>query len=168
MSPRRVVVIGIGNPWRREDGAGWFAADLAGARLGPRVAVIHSDGEPARLLDQWADADLAILVDAVRTGAAPGCVHCLDAEDAVAHATSPSVGSHTLGVADAVRLGVAVGRLPRRLLVFGIEVADTSAGRGLGADVGRAVQSVAHLIEQAVGTAEDDGGRAARRAPRPT
>ena len=150
MTGQRVVVIGVGNPWRRDDGAGWSVADMARTRLGPAVAVVHSDGEPARLIDAWADADLAIVVDAVRTGATPGSIHRLDDGD-IAGPVSRSAGSHALGVAEAVRLGAAVGRLPQRLLVFGIEVADTGAGRGLSVDVGRGVQAVAQAIQRAVG-----------------
>jgi len=127
----RVVIIGVGNPWRGDDGAGWVAADLAAARLSPGADIVHSDGEPARLIDAWEDADLAIVVD---------------------RPASRPTGSHALGVVDAVRLGAAVGRLPRRLVVFGIEVADTGPGRGLTPDVARAAQTVAHSIEHEAGT----------------
>jgi hydrogenase maturation protease len=151
VTAQRIVIIGVGNPWRRDDGAGWTAADLAGARLGSGAAVVHSDGEPARLIDDWTDADLAVVVDAVRNGGAPGQIYRLDAGAvAVAPASRPT-GSHALGVADAVRLGAAVGLLPRRLVVFGIEVADTSPGRGLSIDVARAAHTVAHSIEHEIG-----------------
>jgi hydrogenase maturation protease len=152
---RRVVIIGVGNPWCRDDGAGWVAADLAGGHLGPTVAVVHSDGEPARLIEEWSGADLAVVVDAVRTGAPPGRIHQLGRLDA---AVPPAVGSHGLGLADAVHLGAAVGRLPRRLVIFGIEVADTTAGRGLTADVARAVQTVAHFVERAVSSSSEEVG----------
>jgi hydrogenase maturation protease len=146
----RVVIVGVGNPWRRDDGAGWIAAARAGARLGSGAAIVHSDGEPARLIDDWAGADLAIVVDAVRNGGAPGQVYRLDA-GAVAASTAPRPrGSHALGVADAVRLGAAVGRLPQRLVVFGIEVADTNPGRGLSDDVSRAAHTVADSIEREI------------------
>ena len=152
MTEPRVVIIGVGNPWRGDDGAGWVAADLAAARLGPGAAVVHSDGEPARLIDAWEDADLVIVVDAVRSGGGSGRVHRLDAAGVVARPASRPTGSHALGVVDAVRLGAAVGRLPRRLVVFGIEVADTGPGRGLTPDVARAAQTVAHSIEHEAGT----------------
>jgi hydrogenase maturation protease len=147
----RIVLVGVGNPWRRDDGVGWTVADLAGTRLGSGAAIVHSDGEPARLIDDWADADLAIVVDAVRNGGAPGQIYRLDAGAVVAAPASRPTGSHALGVADAVRLGAAVGLLPRRLVVFGIEVADTGPGLGLSGDVARAAQTVADSIEHEVG-----------------
>ena len=52
----------------------------------------------------------------------------------------PSRGStHALGVAEAIELGRALGRLPRRLLVFGIEGGSFDAGAGLSPEVERAV-----------------------------
>jgi hydrogenase maturation protease len=154
----RVIVIGIGNPWRHDDGAGWVAVDVAEASLGADAAVVvRSDGEPARLIDAWADADLAVVVDAVHTGAPPGTIHKLEAVDAMTP-TLPPASSHGLGLGDAVRLGRAVGQLPRRLVVFGIEAADTSAGRGLSPAVAGAVQTAAHSIERAVRTSNQERG----------
>jgi hydrogenase maturation protease len=156
---RRVVIIGIGNPWRHDDGAGWVTADVAGARLGPDAAVVvQSDGEPARLIDAWTDADLAVVVDAVRTGAAPGTIHHVEAVDAMNRRLSDLASSHGLGLGDAVRLGRAVGQLPRRLMVFGIEAADVSAGRGFSSAVAGAVQTVAHSIERAVRAPNQESG----------
>ena len=98
----RVVVIGVGNPWRRDDGVGWVVAQSAGRRLGNAVHVVESDGEPSRLIDAWADFDLAVVVDAVITGAAPGNVHVWADEPVLARA-SHSTGSHALGLAEHVK-----------------------------------------------------------------
>jgi len=67
------VVIGIGNPFRNDDGIGpAAAAQIEGLRL-PGVRVVMSDGEPAGLLEAWAGADLAVVVDAIyRVPASPG------------------------------------------------------------------------------------------------
>ena len=67
------VVIGIGNPFRNDDGIGpAVAAQIEEQRL-PGVRVVISDGEPAGLLEAWAGADLAVVVDAIhRVPASPG------------------------------------------------------------------------------------------------
>ncbi len=55
------VVIGIGNPFRNDDGIGpAVAAQVEEQRL-PGVRVVISDGEPAGLLEAWSGADLAVL-----------------------------------------------------------------------------------------------------------
>ena len=103
MSGQRVV-IGVGNPFRRDDGVGWAVAGAlepeVGPVVGPEVGPVEGtllDGEPARLLDVWAGADHAIVVDAVRSGATPGAVGVV-AESAVRgsslpHATSRNAAS---------------------------------------------------------------------------
>ena len=140
-----VALIGVGNPWRRDDGVGWVVAEAAGQRLGRTVDVIESDGEPSRLLDAWRDRDLVVVVDAVRSGSAPGAIHVW-ADESNAPAASRSTGTHGLGIADAVALGRALKRLPSRLLVVGIEVHDTSTGQGLSSEVADAVEKAVDLI----------------------
>ncbi len=76
-----MVVIGVGNEFRRDDGAG--PAVVAGLRdlAPPGVRLVVTDGEPTRLIEAWAGAALAVVVDAVRvqspnTGPSrPGTVH---------------------------------------------------------------------------------------------
>jgi hydrogenase maturation protease len=148
MSGRRVV-IGVGNPFRRDDGVGWAVARALEPKVGA-VEVSLLDGEPARLLDAWADADLAIVVDAVRTGAAPGAVGVVDP----GAARTGGGESHGLGIADAVALGERLGRLPARLTVVGVEGADYREGPGLSpaveAAVAPAVALVTSLLEGSV------------------
>jgi hydrogenase maturation protease len=140
-----VVLIGVGNAWRSDDGVGWVVVEAARSRLGQAVDVVESGGEPARLLDAWAGRDVAVVVDAVRSGAAPGTIHVWPNENDVP-TTSTSTGSHSLGIADAVALGRAVQRLPSRLIVIGIEAKDTSSGQGLSPAVAGAVDHAADEI----------------------
>ena len=62
----RVVVIGVGNDFRRDDGAGPAVVASLRGRVPPGVELVLTDGEPTRLIEAWAGAALAIVVDAVR------------------------------------------------------------------------------------------------------
>ena len=144
-----VALIGVGNPWRHDDGVGWAVVTAAGQRLGQSVDVVQCDGEPSRLLDAWADLDVAVVVDAVRSGAEPGCIHVwANAPDLPA--ASSVTGSHAFGVADAVALGRALDRVPSRLTVIGIEIDDTSLGHGLSEAVVGAIEKAVDLIAEIV------------------
>jgi hydrogenase maturation protease len=138
-----VIVIGIGNDLRRDDGAGPAVIDVLRRRGLDDVTLAVSDGEPARLIDLWAPADLAVVVDAVRSPGGPGGrVRELDAvEDG-----RPGPSSHTLGLVEAARLGEALGRMPSRLRIYAIEGADFGYGPGLSPPVTRAVAEVADQI----------------------
>jgi hydrogenase maturation protease len=143
----RAVVIGIGNPSRRDDGVGWVVADEVGRRLGTDVDIRRCDGEPARLLDAWTDVELAVVVDAMRSGAEPGAIRVLGTDGAARIPSSGgSVGSHSLGLAHAESLGRAVGRLPRRLVIIGIEGLDRGFGEGLSTPVAGSVDPAVDLV----------------------
>lgn len=126
MNPRRSrpVLIGVGNPWRGDGAVGVAAAMGAAPRLGTYVDVATSDGEPGRLVDLWDGRPLAVVVNAVRSGAAPGTAHALEVAgdrhlDALAADAERT--AHLGGVAAAVRLGQSARRLPQRLFVLGVE-----------------------------------------------
>ena len=141
----RPVVIGVGNPWRRDDGVGHIVAIAASHRLADAVDVVRCEGEPTRLLDAWRRRPLAVVVDAVRSGAPPGTVHrWTDASRGIAPPRTS--GSHAMGVADAIALGRALDQLPERLVVIGIEAGDTSDGEGLSASVAASVDKAVDAV----------------------
>lgn len=143
-----MVVIGVGNEHRRDDGVGPAVADqVAGLRLAG-VRVLRCPAEPTAILDGWTGADLAVVVDA-EVGGPPGRVQYRLLEDL---AEPRSVSSHDLNLAQTYRLGVALGRAPASVLVVGIDVADTGHGVGLSPAVSAAlpaaVQTVVDILAQ--------------------
>ena len=140
-----VLVIGVGNAYRRDDGAGLAVARrLLGRRL-PGVEVRTHGGDAAGLLDLWEGSASVVIVDAVRTGAAPGTIHRLDATAAALPRSWP-LSSHGHGVASAAMLARALGRLPRALVVYGIEAGDLGDGAGLSPPAAAAVDEVVERI----------------------
>ena len=142
-----VVVIGLGNDFRRDDGAGpAVVSALRDLALPPGVDLLISDGEPARLIEAWTGARLAVVVDAVRAQpSCPGRVHrfVLDRPRTGAGRTA---SSHGFGLDDAVSLAEALDRMPGRLIVHAIEAADLTQGLGLTPPVAGAVGTVARAI----------------------
>lgn len=142
MVPR---VLGIGNAARRDDGVGvWVARQLA-TRLGAGadVRVLGDDG--FALLDALAGAEAAILIDAVQSGAAPGTVHRFDVATRPLPPALLRCSTHLLGIAEAIELARALGQLPARLAVYGIEGADFGIGEGLSSHVAAAAVA---LVEE--------------------
>ena len=140
------VVIGVGNEFRRDDGAG--PAVVAALRdLAPDgVRLVVTDGEPARLIEAWAGAALAVVVDAVRAQPSrPGKVHRF-VVDRPGTGTGRPASSHGLGLDDAISLAVALDRMPARLIVHAIEAADLTLGPGLTPPVAAAVGIVARAV----------------------
>ncbi len=148
MSPGGMVVIGVGNDLRGDDAAGLRVAREVRRRLGSAVRVLELDGEPSRLLDAWAEADVAVVIDASSSsGAAAGSVRRFDAGATPLPVGVGATSTHSLGLADAVELGRALGRLPGRLTVYAIE------GRSFGPDAAPTAvleATVASVAEQVI------------------
>ena len=165
-----VLVVGMGNRDRGDDGAGLAAAARIGAASGVPVALLDAIGDGTALLDVWCGVDTVIVLDAMRSGAAAGTVRRLDAglDGGLHHnaAGGKSAGTghgpakaaatlgagrnlggstHGLGVAEAIALGDALGRLPRRLVIFGIEGRRFDAGTDLSPEAARAVDEAVRL-----------------------
>jgi hydrogenase maturation protease len=146
MTSRRRVVIGVGNDLRRDDGLGpAVVARLRALPLPADVTLAVSDGEPTRLLDLWTGADLAVVVDAVRTGGDHGGhVYELAVDDLAVTSTVDT--SHRVGLGATVELARALGRMPGRLVVLAVDGIDFSWGPDLTPDVAAAVEPVARRV----------------------
>lgn len=97
-------------------------------------------------MEAWQGRDFVILVDAALSGAAVGTVHRFDAAETEIPAGLFHYSSHQFAVAEAVEMARVLGRLPRRLLVFGIEGGDFSYSQELSPEVAEAVDRVVEEI----------------------
>lgn len=153
-SAGRVVVAGLGNEHRGDDGVGPLVAARAvegtgvGRDIGPLV-------DPFDLLGAWDDADLAIVIDAVRSGSAPGTLFIVDLSDGTDADPPPgrsrTTSSHGIGLASVFRLARTVGHAPSRVVVVGIEGERFGWGIGLSPAVAEAVPEVVRRVTELMG-----------------
>jgi hydrogenase maturation protease len=143
-------VVAVGNPWRSDDAAGLTVARRLRGTLAADVELREEAGEPTVLVDACEGADALWLVDAVSSGAPPGTVHRIDAAERALPAELFRTSTHHIGLAEAVELARALGRLPRTAVVFGIEGASFEAGHGLTPAVEAAVERVAEQVREEV------------------
>jgi hydrogenase maturation protease len=143
------VVIGVGNEFRRDDGAGPAVVGRLRGRVPAEVELVITDGEPTRLIEAWTGAALAVVVDAVRVSGPhppdPGQIHRF-VVDRPGPGTGQAASSHGFGLGDAIALAMALDRMPARLIVHAIEAADLAQGPGLTPAVAAAVDVVARAI----------------------
>jgi hydrogenase maturation protease len=139
-------VIGVGNPYRGDDRVGLDVVRALRGRLPAGADVRECEGEPAGLIDVMAGAGAVWLVDAVKSGDPPGTVHRVQADAEELPTRIFGTSTHALGLADAVELARALGRLPAHTVVFGISGAAFGAGEGLAPGVAAAVGPVAEAI----------------------
>jgi hydrogenase maturation protease len=149
----RVVLAGLGSPYRRDDAAGQLVAERAAA-LRRGTDVIGPLADPLDLLGLWDGADLAVIIDAVRSGRPPGTVSILELEPSEPTPTAPggateasrAASTHGIGLAGVLRLARAVGGAPRRVVVVGIEGEDFAHGVGLSPAVASALPGAVGIV----------------------
>jgi hydrogenase maturation protease len=149
----RVHIIGIGSPFG-DDHFGWEAAEalrrstvISDVPAG-RIEISILDRPGAMLPMHWREADIVILLDAVRSGAAPGTRHRFDAHDLAGAGRLCS--SHGFGIVSAVGLAQALGNMPSQLLLRGVEADLSWSGFSLSAAVADALPSfVRDIAEEA-------------------
>jgi hydrogenase maturation protease len=148
MNRPRVVVAGIGNELRHDDGVGPAVVDRVRHMADPPVALLWRGADPLELIGVWSACKLAVIVDATRSGLAPGSVRVLELDhdtDVAAGSTVPG-STHALGLAMVLRLGDALGSLPGRVVLVGVEGSDFEPGPGLTPAVAAAVEDAAHRV----------------------
>ena len=137
-----LLLLGIGNAMRGDDGVGPVVATRV-ARLGLPAVEVATESEPAALLDHLArpsPPDVVVVVDATAPGPEPGRirVHQLGPKRLVR--AGPVLGSHVVGVADAIEL------LPSRLVLVGVEAESMRLGDGLSEAVLRTVDDAVSVV----------------------
>jgi len=148
------LIVGAGNTFRRDDGAGLVIARRLRGTLPGDVRVLVKEGDFASLLDDWQGADAVVVIDATSSGSEPGTIRRYEAHERPLPSVFAPSSTHSFGVAEAVELARALGRLPARVVVFGIEGRDFAPGEGLSADVDAAVDEVVRRVtEEAMGRA---------------
>lgn len=149
----KTLYVGIGNRYRRDDGAALKLAEGLRALALPNLTVMEATDDVIRLVDIWSEFDHVIVADAVVTGEEPGTLHRRDPLEQPLPRHWFKVSSHQLGVVEAIELGRAMKRLPARMSFIGIEGIDFGQGEGLTSAVEDALEIAAAVVRGEVACA---------------
>jgi hydrogenase maturation protease len=144
------LVIGIGNAYRHDDAAGLMVARHLKEQSLISCDVREQIGEGAGLLELWKGAERVVVIDAVKSGAVPGTIHCFDANQNPLPASIFRDSTHAFGLVEAIELSRALKQLPPNLVVYGIEGENFEAGTGVSPTVLEAVNELAEKLPQEI------------------
>ena len=155
----RTLVLGLGNPLLSDDAAGLAVAKeferLLAERPIPGVEVVTSSRGGFELIDLLTGFERAVIVDALITDDPhPGRVHRLEPGQVAGSARL--VGSHDIGLADALELAGELGiAMPATVTVLGVEAADlTTFAETLTPAVAEAVVRLAGELHESLARGE--------------
>ncbi|NTU78221.1 MAG: hydrogenase maturation protease [Chloroflexales bacterium] len=143
------LLIGVGNRWRGDDGAGPAVSRLLRRRQGGAAAplrISEADGGGLGLIEAWAGASTVFLIDAVCSGEDPGTIHRFEPGAQPLPAALFRHSTHAFGVVEAVELARVLARLPPRLIVYGIEGRQFAPGAAMSPEVELATRILASQL----------------------
>ncbi len=144
-------VMAVGNSFYGDDGVG--AAVLAHARdrgLWPQADLVDLGTDALALIDHLDQEDLNVVIDAAHMGLEPGAVAVFTPDEVRLKIRSDHLSLHGFGLAEAFDLARRLGRLPRRVVVVGVEPGRVEINTGLSAQVAAAVPGVVDAINAEV------------------
>lgn len=146
----QVLVIGLGNPDRGDDGAGIRVAEVLASDLPPGVALKARTGDMLGLIDDWDGYERVLCIDAAAPMGAPGRIHRIDTARAPLHTAAGLASSHGIGLSEALALARTIGKAPEVLIVFAVEGVSFEVGAPLTPAVAGVVVEVAERVRAEV------------------
>ena len=168
MSATRVGVIGLGNVLMGDDAFGpWVVETLLAEYEFPGEVEVQDLGTPGLDLTPYlTDIEALILVDTVRSDAAPGTLRLYRRDDILKHPPQPRLSPHDPAVKEALLTAEFEGRGPREVLLVGAVPEQTTMGVHLGATLRDAVpRAVALVLRELERLGHPAARRVAPRAP---
>jgi hydrogenase maturation protease len=154
LRPSKTLIVGIGSP-HGDDQIGWAVVQRLADRLPPgaRAQVVR---QPAELLDGLNDVELLVVCDACHSGGAvePGTLSrwTWPTEALVVPRRS---GSHDFSLPYVLMLAQRLGKLPPRVVVWGIELGVVGPNQLPRRDLLSALPAIVQtILEDLTGTAK--------------
>jgi hydrogenase maturation protease len=135
---KKIGVIGLGNPLRRDDGIGIVLLELVrkNRRSFPKhIEFVDGGTGGMNLLHLLVQFDTALIIDAVLFNGRPGEIRLFDKEEILSRAVPVKMSTHKADFFHILHLSKELKELPSQLFFFGIQPKDTSHGTDLSPDL---------------------------------
>lgn len=141
-----ICVIGVGNAWRGDDAVGLLAARRLRDQLDSSIEVMEAEGDGLALLDLMEGANHVLLIDAVKGGGRPGTCVRLDVSTECRWGPVVPSSTHAMGIAESIELARALDRLPKQVVVYGVEIESVESGAPLSPAVCDGLDLVVEMV----------------------
>jgi hydrogenase maturation protease len=146
----KILVVAVGNPDRADDGVGALVGARLAGRLPPDTALIVRTGDILGLIEDWADSDALICIDAAEPMGAPGRIRRIDGATEDLPGGCSRASSHAFGLAEAIALARELRLLPEVVIVYAVEGGCFDAGALMTPAVDEAAFEVAERVASEV------------------
>lgn len=138
-------IFGIGSPFG-DDQVGMLVANILRENLclngysNLQLEVIAQDRPGVRLLDLMQGAKIVFIIDAIKTGAPLGTIHCYRNHEI--NCVKNNISSHSLNLGEVYSLGKILNQIPETLVLYGIEIDEI----GFSTKISKKTQKAANIL----------------------
>ena len=145
---KNILLAGIGNPFRQDDGVGAFIAREIKKLDFSRVLCVEHQGEGIDLIERWKKFSTAILIDAVSSPDKPGTIFRFELPPDELPKNVFACSTHALNIADVIHLARTLDQCPQKIIVYGIAGMNFEMGQGFSDEVTNAALDVIDQLRQ--------------------
>jgi len=145
-----VIIMGIGNLIKSDDGAGLHAVRALEGRVPEGVELVEGSVYCADLFGFLDGRSKAIFIDAIDAGEEPGAIFRFTPQQ-VKQKAALSVSVHDFGLYELIQTSRLMGECPEDITIFAIQVEHVEFGDQLTEKVAAAVPKVCELVLEELG-----------------
>ena len=144
-----ISVVGIGNLLMGDDGVGIHAVEVLNSMVLPDHVEVHeADSNTFLLLEAIDGRDKAVIIDAYEDGEEPGTVKKFAIDPEKLPDADMKLSLHDMDFFDGLKMGrVADFKLPKEIVVIGVEPEKMEAGLELSPKVNAALPKVIEKVK---------------------
>ena len=141
-----ILIVGIGNPFRGDDGAGWAVIDALEKKIKSGVMLRKIHGDIVELMDIFEHYSSVYLVDACCMDAPPGFWQRINAHRHTLPLDNPQTSTHGLSLSQAIALAKTLDQVPSKLSIYAITGDQYNIGTTLSPPVAGIIEMIAQNI----------------------
>jgi len=158
---KSVIIVGVGNEYRRDDGIGIVVARHLKSMLDSNDVDVVEVSDASSIIDVMEMGyKKMIIVDAIHSSAAVGTIYRFSKEEMLNMTnikrylllpSSASSSTHAMDVVEALKLAIELGiARDMDVVMFGVEGKDFGLGRGLSKEVERSIHRVVEEVAKEI------------------
>jgi hydrogenase maturation protease len=150
MANSNTLILGVGNPFRRDDGIG--PAVIQRLQTGTHlegIDLLDGGTDGLSLIDDIQGYEKVLVVDAVDMGGQPGDIRVFTPDEASLTIQADALSTHGFGLAEVLALMQTLNMCPD-LRIIGIQAKDVTFGEGMSPEVSSRIDDILELVKEAI------------------
>lgn len=144
----KTLILGVGNPFRRDDGIGPAVLQhLQAENTLEGIDLLDGGTDGFSLLEYIKGYEHVLVIDAVDMGMPPGEIRMFSPDEAKLTIQTDALSTHGFGLAEVLGLMETLG-IETNLQIIGIQVKDIRLGEGMSPEVLSKVEDICELVKE--------------------